>query len=111
MPTATAFGWQSNCIGKANEVVASGVSQRTTGTHMAHHFVATDAFTPNNGDWTPIGDIVGHTSSGNEILLQMAVSGMAVQVRFLGPRAFCVRFQPVVGPDYGHELSYAVVNP
>lgn len=77
---------------------------------MAHSFVATNAFQPNNGDWTAIGNIQAHHVKGNVIQLDMAATGRAVQVSFLGPRCFRVRYAPVTSPDYTTELSHAIVN-
>ena len=77
---------------------------------MAHRFVPVGEFTPNNGDWTPIGNIASHHRNGDTFLLNLSQAGMALQVSFLGPSCFRVRFRPAVNPNYNQGLSYAVVE-
>jgi alpha-glucosidase len=77
---------------------------------MNFRYVHVNEFTPNLGQWTPVGDIPSWHRSGDEIQLDMTVSGMGLRVSFLGPRCFRVRFRPVLHPDYTAELSRAVVE-
>jgi alpha-glucosidase len=77
---------------------------------MSYQFVNVDAFVPNSVQgWSGVGDIVSVEPDGNVFLLR-AASGMAVQLSFLGPQAFRVRFHPVDDPDYSRDPSYAVVD-
>ncbi|WP_165072896.1 TIM-barrel domain-containing protein [Paludisphaera rhizosphaerae] len=77
---------------------------------MPHQYVYVHSFTPNNGDWKPIGDIVNTRRTGDAIDLDMSTPGMSLRVSFLGPTCFRVRFRPVVTPDYTTETSFAVVE-
>ena len=76
---------------------------------MSYRFVDVDGFTPNLGGWTAMGQIASVSQSGSAFTLSRR-DGYSVQVSFLGPSAFRVRFQPVTTPDYGRETSIAVVN-
>lgn len=76
---------------------------------MSYRFVGVDDFTPNLGAWTPIGRIESVTRNEPAFTLSRG-DGRSVQVSFLGPNAFRVRFQPVTNPDYSRETSIAVVN-
>jgi alpha-glucosidase len=76
---------------------------------MSYSFVITSAFTPNTGSWTPFGNVSSHQQQGNTIALQ-ASGGYSLNISFLGPRAFRVRFAPTPNPEYATERSYAVVS-
>jgi alpha-glucosidase len=83
---------------------------------MAHEasqfpFVTVRDFTPNHGDWTPVGAIAAHSRSGNVFALRLASDpGLSVQLSFLSPTCFRVRFSPTPGADYTRERSVAVVE-
>src|SRR5208283_3421242 len=77
---------------------------------MDFTFVNVDAFTPNSRvNWVSIGKIASWTRSGSKILLNLASPGMSLEVSFLGPNCFRVRFKPVA-PNYAVETSSAVVT-
>ena len=65
---------------------------------MNFRYVHVNEFTPNLGQWTPVGDIPSWHRSGDEIQLDMTVSGMGLRVSFLGPLSFRARFRPVSTP-------------
>jgi alpha-glucosidase len=76
---------------------------------MSYPFVLTNEFTPNTGTWTSFGNVTSHSQQGQTIALRNA-AGFALNVSFLGPTSFRVRFAPSPNPDYSTELSYAVVS-
>ncbi|HET9256880.1 MAG TPA: TIM-barrel domain-containing protein, partial [Pseudonocardiaceae bacterium] len=76
---------------------------------MSYRFVNVDNFTPNLGGWTTMGQITSVSKSASAFTFSRG-DGHAVQVSFLGPNAFRVRFQPVANPDYRRETSIAVVD-
>ena len=67
-------------------------------------------FTPNLGQWSPVGDITSWARTGDAIRLNMFVPGLGLLVSFLGPRCFRVRFRPVADANYTTETSPAVVE-
>jgi alpha-glucosidase len=73
-------------------------------------FVRTFDFTPNLGQWTPIGNIASVARSGNVFTLALQSGGRTLQVSFLSATCFRVRFNPAPGADYSIETSIAVVN-
>ena len=76
---------------------------------MAFSFVNVDRFTPNSHvNWVPVGKVASWTRAGSKVRLQLATPGMAIEVSFLGPECFRVRFRPVSAPDYTVETSSAV---
>jgi hypothetical protein len=75
---------------------------------MSYPFVLINGFTPNKGDWTSFGNAVSHQQQGNTISRHNA-GGFALNISFPGTRAFRVRFAPAPNPNYGTEISYAVV--
>lgn len=76
---------------------------------MRYRFVDVDSFTPNLGNWNTMGRIASVRQGGSAFTLSRE-DGHSVQVSFLGPNAFRVRFQPVTNPDYSRETSIAVIN-
>lgn len=76
---------------------------------MTYSFVDVDAFTPNLGQWTAVGDISSWKQSGNLFTLERD-GGYVLLLTFLGPECFRVRFRPVPNPDYSTESSAAVVS-
>lgn len=76
---------------------------------MAFSFVQVNDFTPNLGAWTPVGNVASWQRAGNVVNLQLGAN-MALQVSFLGPLCFRVRFLPAPSPDYTRESSFAVVS-
>ncbi|MDB5313822.1 MAG: hypothetical protein JWO38_8024 [Gemmataceae bacterium] len=78
---------------------------------MAFEFVNVDRFTPNSRvNWVPVGRVASWSRTGSKVRLDLAATGMAVEVSFLGPECFRVRFRPVTNPDYTAETSAAVVE-
>ena len=73
-------------------------------------YVNTFNFQPNNGDWTPVGTISSVVRSGNTFTLALATGGRRLQVSFLSPTCFRVRFDPNPAVDYSIEGSPAVVK-
>ena len=67
-------------------------------------------FTPNLGQWSPVGGIASSARTGDAIRLSMSAPGLGLLVSFLGPRCFRVRFRPVIDADYTVETSPAVVG-
>jgi len=72
-------------------------------------YVSVRDFTPNLGHWTPIGTIDSVTRSGNAFTLSLQ-GGRTLQVSFLSPTCYRVRFNPAPNPDYSTEISAAVVR-
>src|SRR5512135_2417126 len=77
---------------------------------MAIPYVNVRDFTPNAGRWTPVGTIESMTQVGNTFLLTLVGGERSLQVSFLSPTAFRVRFDPSPGADYSSEVSVAVVT-
>lgn len=77
---------------------------------MGFSFRNVNEFTPNLGQWSPVGDITSWARTGDAIRLNMFVPGLGLLVSFLGPRCFRVRFRPVVDANYTTETSPAVVE-
>jgi alpha-glucosidase len=78
---------------------------------MDFTFVNVNEFTPNSRvNWVSVGKVASWTRTESKIRLNLATPGMAVEVSFLGPECFRVRFRPVLGPDYTVETSAAVVT-
>ena len=77
---------------------------------MSILFVTVRDFTPNRGDWTPIGNIGSHTRNSNVFTLKLTENNLLLQVSFLSETCFRVRFNPTLGTDYSVENSFAVVN-
>lgn len=76
---------------------------------MSIPFVTVRDFTPNRGDWTPVGAVGSVTRTDNVFTLALA-DERTLQVTFLSARCFRVRFSPLPGADYALETSPAVVN-
>jgi alpha-glucosidase len=76
---------------------------------MSYSFVQVDQFTPNAGDWVPIGNITSWNRTNNTLTLTRDDS-RSLQISFLGPTSFRVRFNPNLNPDYTRERSFAVVS-
>ncbi len=77
---------------------------------MDFTFVNVNAFTPNSRvNWVSVGKIASWTRTGSKIVLNLASPGMSLEVSFLGPNCFRVRFKPVA-PNYAVETSSAVVT-
>ena len=75
---------------------------------MANYpFVNVNEFTPNNGDWTTVGNVASYTQQGAILRLTMANGGPAPILYFLAATVFRVRFNPAA--DYSSDNSYAVV--
>src|SRR4051794_15327351 len=78
---------------------------------MDFTFVNVNQFTPNSRvNWVPVGKVASWTRTGSKVRLNLAAPGMALEVSFLGPECFRVRFRPVASPDYSKETSAAVVE-
>ena len=77
------------------------------------NFATVRDFTPNLGQWTPVGNITQIdylNSAKTELLLHAANNGVKVKLYLMSPSAFRVRFNPNPAADYSSENSYAVVN-
>lgn len=77
---------------------------------MPYTYVDVKNFTPNLGQWTPIGNIAAVARVGNVFTLALSSSGRALQVSFLSAKCFRVRFNPNPGTNYAVETSAAVVT-
>jgi alpha-glucosidase len=67
---------------------------------MSYTFVNLNGFTPNTRvNWVPVGRVASWTRAGSKVRLDLATPGMAVEVSFLGPECFRVRFRPVTDPE------------
>lgn len=77
---------------------------------MDIEFQPVNGFTPNHGDWTPIGAIQTVSQAGNVFTLTLQGGGRTVQLSFLSATCFRVRFNPAVGATYAVEGSPAVVT-
>jgi hypothetical protein len=55
---------------------------------MSIPFVNVDGFTPNLGQWTPVGAISAVTPAGNTFTLAFQSGGRSLQVSFLSPTCF-----------------------
>src|SRR5687767_11115046 len=75
---------------------------------MSYSFVQVDAFTPNSGSLTPVGNVTW-VRSGNTFTLTRN-DARALQISFLGPKSFRVRFNPAINPDYSTDRSFTVVS-
>lgn len=76
-----------------------------------YDFVQVNEFKPNVSGWNEIGKIVKYTKVDAQTLLLENANNMAIQISFLSPQAFRVRFRPTANPDYTLKNdSYAVVN-
>lgn len=72
-------------------------------------FVNVNAFTPNLGQWTSLGDVTAPGRQGNDFVLQMN-AGPGPVISFLSAATFRVRFNPTPGADLTRDISYAVVD-
>jgi alpha-glucosidase len=78
---------------------------------MDFTFVNVNGFTPNTRvNWVPVGKVASWTRTGEKLRLDLATPSMALEISFLGPECFRVRFRPVTNPDYSVETSAAVVE-
>ncbi len=77
---------------------------------MSYPFVTVRDFTPNLGQWTPIGNIASVARSGNSFTLTPASGAPALVLSVLSPTCFRLRFNPLPGPLYPAEVSPAVVQ-
>lgn len=77
---------------------------------MPYPFVTVRDFTPNWGQWTPIGPIASVTRSGNVFTLTPVSGATVVRLSLLSPTCLRVRFNPLPGPLYPAEVSPAVVQ-
>jgi alpha-glucosidase len=73
-------------------------------------FVNVLNFTPNHGQWAPVGDIESITRSGNVFTLTLQGGARSLQLSFLSNSCFRIRFDPAPGASYAGEHSPAVVN-
>ena len=73
-------------------------------------YVSVRDFTPNSGSWTAIGPIDSVSRSGNVFTLVLQGGGRSLQVSFLSPSCYRVRFNPAPNADYSVETSPAVVD-
>ncbi len=86
-----------------------GTTIETTVESPTFTFVQVNEFQPNvEGQWSIIGN-VSWQQNGSVILLTNS-QNYQVQISFLSPSAFRVRFRPTPSPDYSNDASYAVVN-
>jgi alpha-glucosidase len=76
---------------------------------MSIPFVTVRDFTPNFGQWTPIGNISSVVQTGNVFTLALQ-GGRTLQLSFLSSTCFRVRFNPLPSTNYAIESSIAVVN-
>src|SRR5947207_2568379 len=77
---------------------------------MSIPFVNVDGFTPNLGQWTPVGAISSVVRAGNTFTLALQSGGRSLQASFLSPTCFRIRFNPAAGASYASEISPAVVT-
>jgi alpha-glucosidase len=77
---------------------------------MSIPFVDVRGFTPNNGDWTPVGAIQNVARAGNTFTLTLQGGQRSLQLSVLSPGCVRVRFNPAVGASYAREISPAVVT-
>jgi alpha-glucosidase len=77
---------------------------------MDINYTSVKDFTPDNGDWTPAGQVTSVTQSGNTFSLGLA-NGRSINLYFLSPECFRIRFNPTPGTVYGQQASPAVVQP
>ncbi|MEF9674272.1 glycoside hydrolase family 31 protein [Pseudomonas sp. PCH446] len=75
-----------------------------------YQFVTTNNFTPNLGQWTPFGNVGAITRAGNSFLLSAQNNDVSLQLSFLSPRCFRIRFNPAANASYDTDNSYAVIN-
>jgi alpha-glucosidase len=73
-------------------------------------FVPVRDFTPNLGAWTPVGRISQVSRTGDTYTLALASGGRTLQISFLSPTCFRVRFDPAVNARYTAPPSPAVVK-
>ena len=64
---------------------------------MSIPFVTVHDFTPNFGQWTPIGNISSVVQTGNVFTLALQ-GGRTLQLSFLSSTCFRVRFNPLPAP-------------
>ncbi|MFT5084032.1 MAG: alpha-glucosidase [Lentisphaeria bacterium] len=98
---------------KSNVVTADfGALQSTeVSTPQSYTFVQVNEFQPNVNGWNEIGNITKYTKVNAKTLLLENSNNMAIQLSFLSPTVFRVRFRPSANPDYTQKSgSYAVVN-
>ena len=82
---------------------------------MTFTFVTPNNFTPNLGQWTPVGNIdpsFNPGRGGSDYILPLQGSNLVVCISLMTPKSFRVRFSPNLGapPFYTQENSIAVVN-
>ncbi|WP_248802529.1 TIM-barrel domain-containing protein [Pseudomonas sp. MWU13-2100] len=75
-----------------------------------YQFVTTNNFTPNLGQWTPFGNVGAITRASNSFLLSAQNNDVSLQLSFLSPRCFRIRFNPAANASYDTDNSYAVIN-
>jgi len=84
-------------------------SETNVGGNTTFRFVQVNEFQPNvDVGWSIIGNVTWKQDK-NTILVTNN-QNYQVQISFLLPTAFRVRFRPVQNPDYSNNNSYAVVN-
>ncbi len=71
----------------------------------SYQFVNVTDFTPNQGQWTSLGNWTNFTQNGNSFVLQMNPGPI---ISFLSATVVRVRFNPTA--NYSTDNSYAVVN-
>ncbi|MEI6947541.1 TIM-barrel domain-containing protein [Paraflavisolibacter sp. H34] len=74
------------------------------------NFVQVNAFQPNVNGWNQINKITSWEQPDSKTILLTNSDSRVIQVSFLSPSAFRVRFNPNPSPDYSRNVSYAVVN-
>lgn len=83
---------------------------------MDIQFQPTNGFTPNHGDWTPVGRIekalqAGQPGGAGDVFTLVLQGGArTLQLSVLSPTCFRLRFNPAVGATYGAVGSPAVVQ-
>ena len=75
-----------------------------------YQFVNVNAFTPALGHWTPFGNVASVKQNGNSFLLTAQDNGVSLNLSFLSPTCFRVRFSPDPSATYTTDNSRAVVN-
>lgn len=77
---------------------------------MPYPYVGVDQFTPNNLDWTSIGDIDSWTGPDANKRFVFKFGDRSLVFDILGPEAFRLRYNPAPNFDYDWEHSVAVQN-
>ena len=74
-------------------------------------FVQVNEFQPNVDGWSVFGDVTEYEQTDERTVLVRNAEGFAVQLRFISPLGFRVKFRPEEKPDYSQfDKSLAVVS-